>query len=129
MQDTPVLVVLNWANVSCPTSRIRSPVWSLSMPFCLQKPLHFDCRHAARARGRDRLPIRPILNVPGVKYRLDAGAGPAFGDDVAVGVELNLSNERLSVRNMADCDEKAVYGLFPDLAALQIPQFHSRYEV
>src|SRR5258708_3519770 len=60
---------------------------------------------------------------------LTTRAGAALGDDVAVGIELDLAHERLSVRNMTNGDQEPVHRLLPDLTGLNVPQLHPRYEV
>ena len=85
------------------------------MPFGFQKPLHFDGGHASGARRGDRLPIGPVLHVAGMKNARDVGARAAMGNDVAVGIEIDLAGERRGVRDVADGDEEAVDVALPDL--------------
>ena len=72
------------------------------MPFGLKKALRFNRRHAPGPRGRDGLPVGPVLHVARVKHPMDVGSRPAMAHDVAVVVQVDLSLERLGVRNMAD---------------------------
>jgi hypothetical protein len=76
--------------------------------FRFQKTLRFDSRHAARAGGGDGLAVSSVLHVAGVKYAGDIGARAAFGDDVTLGVGLDLALEDLGIGDVADGQEEAV---------------------
>ena len=78
------------------------------MTFRFEKPLHFDRRHAARARRRDRLAVGAVLHVARVEHAGDIGPRAALREDVAVGIEFDLPDERLGVGNVADGDEESV---------------------
>ncbi len=88
------------------------------MSFRLQKTLYLDRGHTSRSRRGDRLPIGTVLHVAGMEDPFATRSGAAFGDDVTVGVEFDLANERFSVRNMTNGDEEPIDGLFPDFAGL-----------
>src|SRR5271170_3245742 len=88
--QTPPRVATRHARVECVGTKEL-------VAFGFQKPLHFDGGHASGARRSDRLAIRPVLDVAGVKNARDVGARAAVRDDVAVGIEIDLAGERRGV--------------------------------
>ncbi len=67
-----------------------------------------DRRHAARTGGGHGLPIDVILHITRRKHTGHVGVAALPGDDIAVGIELDLPFEQLRVRRVADRDEYAV---------------------
>src|SRR5689334_19669555 len=92
------------------------------MSFRFEEPLGFHGRHAARARSRDRLPVDAILHIAGVKHPRYIRARASLGQDIAVGVGLDLALEHRRVWNMSDGDEKSVDLLLPDRSGLGVAQ-------
>src|SRR5262245_62209851 len=77
-------------------------------------------RHAARACGRDRLPIDVVLYIAGGEDARHARLRARAREDVSVLVELDLSHEQRRVRRVPDRDEDAVERKLTELAGLQI---------
>ena len=63
-----------------------------------------------------------ILNIPGCKDSRNIGFGPIVGDDVAVGIHLNLALKDLSVRLMPDGHENAVGAELGGLVGVEVLQ-------
>src|SRR5262249_55180483 len=87
--------------------------------------LGFDGGHAAGSRGGDRLAIDTVLDVAGVENALHIRAGSTMGDDVAVGIEVDLTSERLGVGDVTDGDEEAVNILVPSLTGDSVVELHT----
>ncbi len=92
------------------------------MSFRLEHPLGFDGRLAARARRRNRLSIRPVLDITGVKDTGNVCSRAAMVDDKAFRVQIKLAYERLRVRHVSDGQEEAVHILLPSLTCLHVLQ-------
>ena len=90
------------------------------MAFGFQEPLRFDGGHASRARGCDGLTINAILDVARVEHTGDIGARASVRNDVAVGIEIDLADERLGVGNVSDGHKEAGDILLPDAAGLPL---------
>ena len=74
-----------------------------------EKPFRFEGRHAAHARGRDRLAENLVLHVAGGEHARHIGArGIRRGADIAFRVHVELAVEQLRCRRMADGDEEPV---------------------
>src|SRR5678816_2580683 len=84
-----------------------SAIWNASMPLGFKVAFRFDRGHTTRARRRDGLAIRAILNVPRVEHARNIGAGSSVRNDVAVRIQVDLTLERLGVGNMTDGHEEA----------------------
>src|SRR5580698_8612913 len=78
--------------------------------------------HATGARGSDGLPVAMILHVASDEYAWDSGQGAVFGDEVAVGVHIELALEDGGVWIVADGDKYSVNGDFASFFRLQIAQ-------
>src|SRR5260370_5228632 len=96
-----------------------------SMAFRFEEALCCYRRHATGPGGRDRLPVAAVLHIAGVEDSRDVGPRAAFGQDVAVGVGLDLALEYGRVGNVSDGHEKSLHLLLPDRAGLQIVQPHA----
>src|SRR5579885_2449356 len=92
---------------------------------CFQEPLGFNRRHASGAGGGVRLPVGAVLHVAGMKYAFYAGPGAAFGNDVSVLIQLNLTDKGRGVRDVADCDKESIYFTLPDLVGDDIAELDS----
>src|SRR6266481_1012422 len=99
------------------------------MAFRFEEALRFHRRHATGPGGRDRLPAAAVLHVAGMEDSGDVGPGAAFGQDIAVGVRLDLALEYGGVGNVSDSHEKSFHLLLPDRARLQVVQLHPADEV
>jgi len=83
-----------------------------------QVALRLDCGHAAHAGRGDRLAIDMIRAIARHEYAPDARLGAAPGNDIAVGIQIELSLEDVCVGHVADGDEDAAarqMGLRPRL--------------
>src|SRR5580700_2798010 len=78
--------------------------------------------HAAGARGGNGLAVAMVLHIASDEHTGDGGQGAVFGDEVAVGVHLQLALEDGGVGIVADGDEDAVHGDFADFFRLEIAQ-------
>src|SRR5215510_3047367 len=84
--------------VGTPGGMILSIIFSFSsMAFRFKKALRFHRRHATGARRCDRLPVGAVLHVARVKDSGDVRFRAAFGQNVAVGVGLDLTLEHCGV--------------------------------
>src|SRR6185436_14491186 len=64
-----------------------------SMSFRFEEALGFHGRHATGAGRRNRLPVTAVLHVARVKHAGNIGSRAAFGQNVAVGVRIDLALE------------------------------------
>jgi hypothetical protein len=85
----------------------------------------FDGGHAAGSGGGDGLAIGAVLDVTGVEDAFDVGAGAAVGDDVAVRVKVNLTDEGGGIGDVADGDKEAVNVAVVGLAGDDILEAHA----
>src|SRR2546427_1585603 len=77
-----------------PGGMILSIIFLFSlMAFRFEEAFRFHRRHATCPGGRDRLPVAAVLHVAGMEDSGDVGPGAAFGQDIAVGVRLDLALE------------------------------------
>src|ERR1700733_9193118 len=83
-------------------------LYTVLVPFGFKKALGFDGGHTSSTRRCDGLSISPVLDVARVKDARHVGPRAAVRDDVAVGIEIDLSDEGRGVRNMAYGYEEAV---------------------
>src|SRR2546430_15359285 len=89
--------------VGTPGGMILSIIFSFSsMAFRFEEALRFHRRHTTGARCRDRLAVSAILHIARMKDSGDVRPRAAFGQNVAVGVGLDLTLEYGGVRNMPD---------------------------
>src|ERR1700722_19236192 len=93
------------------------------MAFGFQVALGFYGCHATGTRRRYGLAIYAILDVACVEDAGNVGSRAAFRDNVAVGIEVDLSDERLGVRDVADSEKESVDILIPCLAGRQGAEF------
>jgi len=63
------------------------------VPLALQKPLGVNRSHTSRACGRNGLPIDVILHVAAGKDAGNIGLGAIVGQNVAVRIQFQLTNE------------------------------------
>ena len=99
----------------CPLKMTPDPIYA-TVSFLLagvlgdvvQVMLGVDRRHAARPGRGHGLPVDVILNVARRKHSGHVRVAAVMGDDVAVGVELDLPFEQRRVRRVANGDEHAV---------------------
>src|SRR5258706_639521 len=96
------------------------------MSFRFQKSFHFNCRHAAHARGRYRLPVGAILDVAGMKNASDIRLGATLGQNVTVGIGIDLALEHRRVRDVPDGHKETANVFVPDFAGRGIAQLHAR---
>src|SRR3954463_5522778 len=74
-----------------------------------QEALRVEGGHAARSRRRDRLAVGPVLHISCGEHAGDVGLGGArLRDQVAAPVVVELVEEELGVRVVADRDEQPV---------------------
>ena len=90
--------------------------------------LGVDGRHAARARRGNRLPVNVILHVAAREDTRHAGVRALVGDDVAIGIHLELAPEERRVRRVPDRDEHAVDPQFASFAGDDVAQQHAGHE-
>src|SRR6516162_675994 len=75
-----------------------------------QPPLRVDGGRTAGARRGDGLPVDPVHHVTAGEDPFDRGArGRLVDEQVAVGVDGELSGEQLTARRVADSDEYAAH--------------------
>src|SRR3972149_6001801 len=74
----------------------------------LQPALRLHRGHAAEGRRGNRLAVGVVVHVAGDEDALHAGHHPVRGEQVALGVRLQLALEDLGVGLVADGDEDAV---------------------
>src|SRR5579862_3017310 len=70
-----------------------------------EEPLRFDRGHAARARGGDGLPVVVILYVARREDTRDIRLGSVMGEEVAIGVHIELAFEHFGIGVVADRHE------------------------
>ena len=74
------------------------------MPF--KESFGIDGSHATGAGGGDCLPIGRVSNIPCREDPLNVRRStPAFGEDVSVFVQINLTLEEFRIRLMSDADK------------------------
>src|SRR2546427_3795990 len=81
----------------------------------LEITLGVESRHAAGAGGRDRLAVYMVRHVARGEHARPARGRPLVGDQISVGVHLELSLEEASVGDVTDGHEDPVA---PDLGGL-----------
>src|SRR6266404_9700314 len=86
--------------------------------FRFEEALRFHRRHATGSGGGDCLPVGAVLHVAGVEDCGDVGPRATFGQNVSVGVSLDLALEYSSVGDMSDVHEKSFHVLLPDPPSL-----------
>src|ERR1017187_6056700 len=96
------------------------PSAHMLVSFRFQISFRFYRGHAARAGRGNGLAVSPVLHVAGMENARDAGARAALGDDITVGIGLDLAFEYLGVGNMADGHEEPIHVLLPDFIGLEI---------
>ena len=88
--------------------------------------LGVDRRGAAGAGSGDRLPVVVVLDITAREHPVDACAGAlGLGDDVTVVLELELSDEQVGGRSMADGDKHTGERVLVDYAGLEVPDDHA----
>src|SRR3989338_8857578 len=83
-------------------------------------------RHTSRARGRDRLPISVILDVPTGEDPGDIGRAPLVGQDVAVFIKINLPLKKRGIGGVADSDKESRTRKILDMACFDIFESDTR---
>src|SRR5271169_173644 len=78
--------------------------------------------HTTGAGGGDGLAIAMVLHITGDEHAWDGGQGAVFGDEVAVGVHLQLALEHGRIGIVAYGDEYTVHRDFACFFRLQISQ-------
>src|SRR6476659_2961503 len=109
---------------SATAHNVRRTRCSGSMPLGFKIPLRFDGGHASCTRSRDRLAIYPVLNVTRVEHARDIRARSSVRDDISVRIQVDLSLERLGIRNVADGHEEAADILLPNPVRLQVAKLY-----
>ncbi len=88
-----------------------------------QPALGFDGRHASRPRGGDRLAEDVVLHVAGREHAVDGGGRRRRGgDDVALGVEVELTAHDRGVGVVTDGHEHALDRQLRDVAGDEVSQ-------
>src|SRR5436309_5985806 len=100
-----------------------------SMAFRLEEALRFHGRHAAGAGRRDSLAVSAVLHVARVKDSGDVGPGAAFGQNITIGVGVDLALEYGGGGDVPDGDEKSVHFLLPYRAGRSVAQPHAADQV
>ena len=73
-----------------------------------QELFRIESGHAARARGSDSLPVTMILHITGNEHAGNGSQAAVIGDEVAVGIHLELALEDGRVRIVADRNEYSI---------------------
>ncbi len=74
----------------------------------LKKPLGFESRYTAVSGRNNRLPVARVMNVTSSKHARHVCLYPVY-KKISKLVHVELAFEQISVRNMPNCDEYAVY--------------------
>ncbi len=89
----------------------------------MDKPFGFECRHAAKACGRDCLTIRLVRDIAGREHAGYRGGGRVWCDlDIARRFQFQLAGDEFCRRRMPDRDKDAVgrqIGAFASFDVLQ----------
>src|SRR5690348_4357279 len=87
-----------------------APDWSSenSAGVSLQEFFGIHGSHAAGPGGRDGLTVTMILDIAGGEDARNVGLAAVMGDEIAVGVHIELAAEDFRVRFVADADKKAI---------------------
>src|SRR5437868_1892168 len=98
-----------------------------SVPFRFQEALCINGGHATRSCCSYGLPVRAILHIARMKDARDVRTCSAVVDNVAVGVDIELPNKSVCVRDVPDCNEKTVHFAIVCFSRVQVAQPHSSH--
>src|SRR6516162_179434 len=104
------------------SGRMNSLDHAFLVSFRFEVPFGFQGRHATRAGSGDGLAVEAVLHVTGMKHSGDVGTRATLGNNVPLGIRLDLAVENRRVGNVSDGHEETVHCFVPGLAGFQIAQ-------